>query len=293
MKKILFATFAMALFMAGCYKYEPQFEGPYEDSNVPAINQVVYEILTVEDGRIHLYDRNLQNTKVLTNLPQGISKASINFSHDRMAYQIPGQDIAIIDSAGLALGTVSNSAAAKWFDWHTNNRSLFLLENYKLRVWGDPLSLSTTNLGSVFPLGASDLEMNSVSVLEDGTIVAPYSDYGGFSVGYESKVAIIPPTGTRTYLNRFVYVHNTWMRANLNGHALYDVTAGGGDPEFWFLEVSVQNQGQIGFGDYGSVSPAGDRIASWGNGFLEVYQSSTTTNRSFSTGNAVITALDW
>jgi hypothetical protein len=152
MKTILFCSgvFLLGLFTS-CTPYEVQFEGPYEDHKNPSEIRIPYEILTVENGKIRLYQRNLQVAKTLNNLPAGIDKASINHAHDLIAYKIPGQDIVVIDTTGANIGVVANSANATWFDWHTNNQTLYLLSGTTLSFWGPSVTVFTTALNTFFP----------------------------------------------------------------------------------------------------------------------------------------------
>ncbi|MBP8239303.1 MAG: hypothetical protein KAX50_05055 [Saprospiraceae bacterium] len=183
--KSIWPGFALLLlfFMAGCAPYEVQFEGPYDDSKNTAGSYTPHEILTVENGQIRLYQANLIGGKTLSNLPAGIEKASINHAHNRIAYKIPGQNIVIIDTAGVSINIVANSAAVTWFDWHVNNQTLYMLNGTTLSFWGPAVSVISTNLSNFFPQGSTDRTMSTVAIAADGTVVATYRYVSGSSVG--------------------------------------------------------------------------------------------------------------
>ncbi|MCY7327554.1 MAG: hypothetical protein LH618_03300 [Saprospiraceae bacterium] len=294
MKKLLLAITALLLLAVGCYHYDTQFEGPYEDGDQPAAFHSAYEILTVEDGQIHLYHRLFRYNKILANLPPGIEKAAINHAHDRIAYQVPGDNIVIADTAGLTLAKVNSSAGAQWFDWHPNDRSLCVLTNFQLSIWGDPLTPAATNLSSLFPLGSSEWEMHCATVTADGSVVVAYRDYAGFSIGYESKIAVIPTVGSIWKVEVNSYERVQWLRADRSGlHVLYGVSSGFTDPRIWRLDIDDRATVERTKASFGALSPQANQLVTWADGRLEVYNQITDERFYFYTGNIVLTALDW
>ena len=295
MKNLLSAAAAALLLLAaGCYQYDTQFEGPYEEgAPVQTQTKVLYEILTVEDGQIHLYNASLKRNKVLSGLPPGIEKAAINYAHDRIAYQVPGQNIAVVDTAGAILGAVSSSAGATWFDWHTNDRSLCVLNNFKLSVWGPSITPSITNLSQFFPLSAQEQEM-CATITADGSVVSAYRYYDGFSVGYECRIVVVSPSGQKWDNYVSDYQHINWLRADRSGqHIVYGVSSGFTDPYLWRLDVAEKNNVERGKADLGAISPDGNSLLTWYSGNLEVYNQVTDKRFNFPTSNANLTALDW
>jgi len=294
MKRLAFATVLSLLFAWGCSKYEVQYEGPYQDETdkTPVASGIKYEILTVENGRIRLYHRNLVYVKTLDNLPTGIQKAAINYAHDRIAYQVPGQNIVVVDTVGTLLGTVSNSTGAIWFDWHANNQSLCILTGFNLSFWGPPVSVAATNLTSLFPSGSSDREMFCATATADGGIVAAYRYYT-FSQGYQNRITVLAPDGTPWHVPLGAY-SAPWLRADQSGtNILYAQQNAATTPRIWQIEVTSRQNREYSSGTIGAVAPQGNRIASWNSGALRVYNPSTNEWFEFQTGAVTMSAMDW
>jgi hypothetical protein len=293
MKPIFFFAILTGV-LAGCSKYEVQYEGPYNDSSNQVQTQITYEVLTVENGRIVLYNRNLSLTKTLDNLPAGIVKASINHTHDRIAYKIPGQNVAIVDSTGAQVDAISGSAGAEWFDWHANNQTLCLLTGTTLSFWGPALSVPTTNLAGLFPTGSSDRTMFCAVVTGNGSMVAAYRYYAGFSSGYQSRITILPPTGAPKHTVIGSSDEARWLRADRSGNRVLGGTVVSGSIfKTWEIDVSAQTISQTQARSFAAPGPSPEQTAYWQNGDLTVYHSGINEWFNFRTGPDSVTALDW
>ncbi len=215
---------ATALLFSACDKYETQYEGPYEDSDgqVPS-STVIYEVVYVQGGALYMTNRALTGKKQIT-VSGTVQQAAINFSHDRIAYKT-ASGITIIDTTGVQVGTVPNSANVKWFDWHANNQTIYMLRNDNtLAQFGPTVTLATTNVENALPFFPStDVQINSVAIQPDGTVLIPFSLYGGLN--YINGVYVYHPVGgASNYWINFQYDTPTRIRTDKTGQ-IAEVTA--------------------------------------------------------------------
>lgn len=168
MKYSIIALF-IGLLISACSEYQTQYEGPYVDGQAAA---VTYEILFVENGTLRMANENLTRVKTLRT-SSTVAKASINFSHDRIAYKPTVGTIVVMDTSGNVVGNVPNSSSVVWFDWHPNNQTLYMLNaNNILSFYGPSVTVATTNLSSRLPIyGGSKLEIQSVAIMANGNVV--------------------------------------------------------------------------------------------------------------------------
>lgn len=294
MKPILFIAILAGL-LSGCSQYEVQYEGSYEDRLNPVQPAIpAFEILTVENGKIVLYHRNLSQTKTLNNLPANIAKAAVNHSHDRIAYQVAGQNVVIVDSTGAPVDIVPNSAAAVWFDWHANNQTLCLLSGTSLSFWGPALALPSTNLASLFPAGSSDRTMSCAIVTGNGSVVAAYRYYAGFSQGYQSRITLLPPSGALVHRVVGSFDETRWLRTDRDGQrVLGGAVVSGSIFSTWNIDLSAQTITQTGDQPFAAPGPSPEQTAFWKNGSLSVYHSGLDQWFGVQTGQTGFTTLDW
>jgi len=296
MKPVFFFALVLLLCsLSGCSPYEVQFEGPYDDSQNSGQIYLPYEIMTVENGNIHLYQRNLGSSKTLDNLPGGIEKASINYSHSRIAYKTPSQDIAIVDSTGASIGTVPNSAAAKWFDWHANDETLYILTGTSLSFWGPTLSVPITNLAGLFPAGSSEQTMPCAAVTSDGSIVVVLRCYVSVSSGYQSRVMVVPAAGTSVLSGVLTTSEEgQWLRMNANSSQVLFGTRYAFS-SFNMRRVNLFNNTVQIFDSwhFAAPGPVQGQFAFLQNSKLVMRHSYLNQNNSFNTTVAGLTAVDW
>lgn len=216
MKSNFWLTLLTSLLLAACWKYEPQFEGEYVDGETTPDVQPAREILLLQNKQAFHLTRRLTLKKEVPGVPSDVDLIAQNFSRTRIAYKQGWQDIMIIDSSGAAVGTVPNSAAATWFDFHSNNETLYFVSGLKLNFFGPALAVGKTNFLTLFPTGATDPELYAAVVLKDNSVVVGYQYYG--FLAYENYVAIIAPNGSVTFKEQLEpYKPINWMRANVDG----------------------------------------------------------------------------
>lgn len=216
---------AITLLFNACDKYETQFEGPYEDPAGAVPNATVtYEVTYVQGGALYMANRGLSSKKQIT-VNGTVLQASINYSHDRIAYKTSTGGITIIDTAGVQVGTVPNSTNVKWFDWHANNQTLYLLRNdNSLGQFGPTVTLATTNVENALPfIPALDVQINSVAVQPDGTVLIPFNFYTGLD--FYNGVYVYHPAGSASnYWINFQYDTPNRIRTDKTGQ-IAEVTA--------------------------------------------------------------------
>lgn len=291
MNRCLCLSFFALLLLSGCSDYKTQFEGPYDDSqNQPKTPPL--EILTLQNGRIVLYDRGLRRSKTLGNLPAGISKASINHAHNRIAYQIAGQNIMLTDTSGTLMGPVPNSANAAWFDWHTNNQTLIMLIGATLSFSGPPVTAPTFNLTGAFPAGTTERTVPCAMITGNGNLVAVLRYLQGAS-GYQQRI-VVAPAGGGTFagiINSAQQVN--WLRADKSGNR---VLVGSLSPSVanWDVNISAATIRTVSQSrTYAAIGPLQELRASFSGSLLSVQHTGQEHVVTISLGSVGVSALDW
>lgn len=229
---------ACLFFCAGCTAYETQYEGPYTDGD-NVNTSVNYEILFVENGILKFATPNL--TKVKT-LPAGanITKASINYRHDRIAFKTATGNIIVTDTALSTMIILPNTSGVLWFDWHANNQTLYMLNaNSTLSFYGPTITVATTNLRTGLPgYFTNDLGIKTVAITPAGTVV--FGVGLDQSIGPESGVWVRKTDGRSTRL-RTDYDAPTHIRLNAEGN-LGTVILKTGSSEWGFLSLTPNDE---------------------------------------------------
>ncbi len=293
MKHPLFLLLAALLALAGCAKYQIQYEGPYseKDGELPQTAKTDYQVLAVTDGQIRLLDRGLQHQKILQTPPLGIQKASINYAHDRIAYQVPGENIVVADSAGITLEVVPDTYDVEWFDWHSNDRTLVLLRNNVLSFHGPAVPTKATSLNYIFPIGSQEQTVNSVALAPDGRVFVAYRYYSGFSFGYVNKVRIL--AGTSSDFSALLPSNQPthWMRLDRSGNHVVFGTYSNFYTRAWELEGPQPVLKETQDAAFGAVSPEGTATL---YGDLDLWMFAPDGSlRQYGLAGARLTALDW
>jgi hypothetical protein len=299
MKKI-FNFIALILFgvlqLPSCSKYETQYEGPYSDTD-STINQstnYIYEIICVQGGKLYAMDRVFRSVKQLPTTGS-VVQASINYSHDKIAYKTSSGNVQVIDSAGVLIASIPNSIDVKWFDWHSNNQSLYMLNAAnKIVVYGTPLTLSTTNAGASIPyLGQEDI--NSIAVTPDGTVLASYMVYDGLN--YQNGIYYVSKTGQSNNFFLFNLNYNAPMRLRLRedgteGVSVFTDISGFNPASYSFSIVPNAYQYQLGSTcPIVAISPDGAEKIVITSDLIAIYN--LYSGRSITPGTGTFTDLDW
>jgi hypothetical protein len=292
MKYLLIFSLLTGLCAVSCQKYQTQYEGPYadpKDGEVPTF-MIKYEILTLQNGVIQLYTADCSQEKILSNLPGGIEKASINYSHDQIAYQIPGEDIQIIDTSGQFIATVPGSDFADWFDWHTNNKTLYYLKWDQLNTYGPDIpGLADQNFNWVFPFGSSDQTVNCAAVLENGNVLLGCRYYGAFE--YVNRILLITSTGLSKSQTLPSYELVKWIRSDISGKRIYFGTSNGFNGSVFELNAQQWSITEDEYSIYAAPSPEGNAKVGWYNGLGVSFDTGDYFSPASSTPN--LKALDW
>lgn len=289
MKPLL--IFISAILLSGCYQYKTQFEGPYSDAayQVPG-PLVTYEILLLENGKIQLFDRALSAQKTLDMLPNGIELASINYTHDQIAYKLPGQNITVVDSSGQYLETVPSSQDANWFDWHANNRTLYFLQYNYLFLHGPSIPLAHDNFYWLFPDDSWERSVSAVSMNDHGGLCVVVGYFIDF-IGYQQKIAYIPYADPG-YTIDISTTRVNWLRADSDGSAVHYGSATGEFGGSWSWNVPNQDISFNSGSDWSARSPQNDAtVQVVGNLLQTTFDAGNQYNTTLN--NTLVQALDW
>lgn len=173
MKLTLSVFGLLLLLLTSSCKYEVQFEGPYSDDDVKPLPTYT-GLIWIEGGKLYIAHNDLSNIRQIPG-PANILRASINYAHDRIAYQVANSDIVIVDTLGTEIEKVPNSKTVKSFDWHGNDITLYMLDNLTLRLHGPSVALDATNMGLGFmDAKPGSIVIFSVAVNEAGRLIHTY-----------------------------------------------------------------------------------------------------------------------
>lgn len=279
------------LLLAGCRKYEVQYDGPYSDEDNTGVPPVSFEIAYVINGKICLRDRYLTQEKCLEGDFGNVQRVSINYDHDKMAYRSFGKDIVIIDMEGNELETVPNSANMDWFDWHKNGQTLYLLDGLELRFHGPAVPVPSTDLNGVFPAGVLGKEVNSIAVSPNGNLVFDYKFYTP-DLTFYSRVAVwfrSAPSASY-YLSFPATTKVNFMRLDEDGNQALFGLEYQGQHKVYRLSVLNGDNFILSNATQAAISPEGSAIAMWETPSFYLYQNSAFQ---FDTGNKTIFSMDW
>ncbi|MEI6409792.1 MAG: hypothetical protein WCR52_10445 [Bacteroidota bacterium] len=300
MKNYLYLL-ALSLLFSACEKYKTQFEGPYEDpkdgSSIGG-KPINYEVWYALNGQLHAASPDFRHEKTVAT-SGSVELVAVNYTHDHIAYKATGNNIVIIDSSGTNPVTVPNSTNVKWFDWHSNNQTLYMLktDNKLYQYGGTPVTLSVTNLASGLPyVGGSDLQIPAAAVLPDGGVIICFSIYTG--LGYKRGLYINYPAGSPN-VDRFVdmqYSEPRQIRISQNGdHVVftaYDYSFGSTDSYSYNI-----SSGGMPFNVFpyvihlAATSPDASGTACWSKGDGTLFELFTSNITLPASGNC--TGLDW
>lgn len=297
MKKYLYFL-ALALLFGACEKYKTQFDGPYEDpkdGSSTTGKAVNYEVWYALNGQLHAASPDFRHDKTVATA-SSVQLVAVNYTHDRIAYKGAG-NIIIIDSSGTQLETVPNSSNVKWFDWHSNNQTLYMLktDNKLYQYGGTNIVLSVTNLASGLPFGGgTDLEIPAAAVLPDGGVVTCFSIYTG--LGYSRGLYINFPAGSPNsdrYIN-MQYDIPQQIRLSQDGNRIvFTVSSSSGDTDSYDYQISTGgNPFSLPFEvNMVATSPDGAKTACWNESSGSLFEAFLSNVALPVSGNC--TALDW
>lgn len=177
-KIIIFGlSIGLLLGASACFKYEPQYEGTYTDSDENIESLFPKELVYVANGNVYLADRFGKNPIILDDSGT-VELASINNDHTRVIFKPANQNIQIYDvETETMLEDLNDTQDAIWFDYHSNNETIyFLRSNQRLDTRGPEVLVNRPlNFSNTIP----NYSVNSVVVLTFGNVYAAFSGDAG------------------------------------------------------------------------------------------------------------------
>lgn len=133
---ILFLGISSSL---GCFNYETQFEGPYSVDDPILDPEIPRELVYVSGGSVYLANQFVQDSVIIDNSGE-VQIASINPSHTDILFKRSGENIQIYNiEEERVTGEIAGSVNAIWFDYHSNNETIYYLIGDDLHTQGPPL----------------------------------------------------------------------------------------------------------------------------------------------------------
>lgn len=292
MKNILsLLTLLSVLFFAACSKYQTQYEGPYSEDGEPKAIAVNYQILTILDGKITLFDQGLKHRKEVAGTPSDVTEASISFDHQLIAYKRSGQNIQVIDTTGKFIAEVAGSATGYAFDWHANNQTLYYLKNNKIYFYGPALQVPISDLDMLLAAGASSDAISGLAITANNNVWVCY-EYYTFQTGDTRFVEGRSPSGQIMKKTIGSYLSSSWMRTDLSGQTVYFDTYSNFSQNVYGVNTNAKVLTDVGEYKYLAFNPEGDyKVFSDGSVISTVLPSGNFT--SVDLNGAQLTALDW
>lgn len=287
--KLLF--FCAWFLVAGCQKYETQFEGPYDDKTYDGTPPANFEIVYAQGNEIKIISNKFSAQKSLKIASGPVSLVSINYNHDKIAYKVPGENIEIIDTTGATIATVGNSKDVTWFDWHQNGSTLYMVDNFKIRFYGPTIYAKLTDLENVFPAGAQAKSIPSLAITPDGSVVVNYR-WKKESPDYSSRLKVIKNTlPTTVYeLNIPEGMPVTYIRLLKSGTSAFVGFDQSTHSVVNLLNVSNGSNIALANARMAAIEPFGINAALWAG---ERIYSVNDMERGVEVGTATVTSMDW
>lgn len=166
-------TFLILIFLfSACYKYEPQFSGPYSDEENDFVDigeSPIFEVAYIKEGPVFLLDPYTGYFEQVPNLPFA-ERVAINYNHDKLAVKGFG-DIQVFDLEGTLIESIPNTSDVSWFDWHANDETLYMLDGSNLRFHGPEIATDIINFTNDLPFYFNSFEVFSVAVTPVGDVI--------------------------------------------------------------------------------------------------------------------------
>ncbi len=158
----------IVLNFCSCLNYDTQFEGDYnaeEESNTS--NSVVF----VLNGDVYLSNPFLKDSTLIASGDHTL--ASINNNHTKVLFKSPDQNINVYDIASKSITEeIANTQNAFWFDYHSNNETVYYLIGNEIFTHGKSLlDKSPLNLAELIGLQDANTTIGSAVIKSNKDIV--------------------------------------------------------------------------------------------------------------------------
>ena len=215
------ALFLCLLIQTSC-AYKTQYEGVYIDGNAASLKlpSQNHQIIYITDGKLYAIDPTLKDSRSYPKLPAGIVFASISPAHNKIAYKTANANSTIIDSTGMELGQIANTAGIRAFDFHANNETVYYVEGLTLKFSGPPVQAAITDFATVFPTGSTNKTIFGAIIRADGAVIYVSEYY--FGGGSVREVTFDNVSGVD--IKNKVYEKDrpvSWMRGSETGKTVY------------------------------------------------------------------------
>ncbi|MEM6964891.1 MAG: hypothetical protein AAF573_09010 [Bacteroidota bacterium] len=254
MMKNIFIYFMIGAFvfsLSTCQKYDPQFEGAYNEENGPSADAKV--VTFVLNGNVCVADARFQDIVVLDDSGD-VEVASINHEHTKILFKRANENIQIYDIASMSIdGDVPNSQDAEWFDFHGNNETIYFQTEWVLSTYGPEIfSTTSVDIKDLYDDYVATDILRGISVLRDGGIV--------FSVQHSADLLSLHHYRNGAEVSSQVYTGSArihlrldkdettlWAtaqsQANFSRHNLSTLEIEGGSVGFSFVGPVSSNEG--------------------------------------------------
>ncbi len=200
MKKITTIVSILVLIVvafAGCQKYDPRYDGEWNDSKVKSPKQEALQMVYVSGGNIYTYNFRLQRPRLILAGVGAVNNISISPRYDKIAYKTTSANIVVIDSSGAMLQTIPSSSNVYHFEWLHDNDVLYgVVPSYTVmkpvKLYGSG-NLPTNLPNAILQGGGIAQQLDFYYITKDNDVF-----YGGKTYNY-AKLGYIRRGSTADY----------------------------------------------------------------------------------------------
>ncbi len=186
MKNIYFLVICCLL--AGCKKYQVQYEGPYDPSQTITTFSP-YEYLYILNNHVYVTTLKFAQTKMISKFNEQAILASINSQHTKVAYKEANKNIIITDNEGKFIDSIPGTEDVVSFDWQVKSSVFYMLRpDGKISFWNGTIAVATTNLST---LVSGTNVFKELVILEDNRLLFHYYRTASFA----DYLYMISPSG--------------------------------------------------------------------------------------------------
>lgn len=163
MKKIIINSIYLSILLTlgSCLNYETQADGPYDPNEEQEI--LMPSVVYVSNGNVYLGDQFLRDSIIIDDSGQN-TLVSINNNHTKVLFKRANQNIQVYDIESASLDEeVPNSEAAFWFEYHSNNKTIYYLIGNEIVTVGENI-LEQNPLNLVELAGFPNATLNGAGV---------------------------------------------------------------------------------------------------------------------------------
>jgi hypothetical protein len=213
--KFLSLYILSSIFLFSCTKKDPFISKSAYDALVQSESSTIQNVSFIFNENIYFLSNFEGTPEQITNDASGSkSNLKMSYDHQKFAYQNISGYIEIVSRSGRLLEQLVQYSDVKSFNWSTDNKTLYILNNNELVFFGEPMDVPTLDIPSEIPSNfKKDIVALSISVFGDLAYIVK-TDNQNFTYGY--MMVTKPNDGSNSKLIYHQGQYNQGESSNLN-----------------------------------------------------------------------------